>query len=541
MYTTDEDLMAGTADHNRPLYTTGTIYGRKINKVLIDPGSSISIMPLKTLVQLSLSIKETKKDKIRIHGFNHQYQKALGSTVIDITFENLVTPVKIFIIEADTTYKALLGRPWLHANGLVPSTLHQCIKYVKDGKQYVIKGDDQPFEAHEAELDDAKYYRLKSGKGAATEQRKPSPETVKEAVKNAVLKAAIKSQILLGSDSETGSSEGTTEDINLPTRMQSNYSSEGEEQNTLSIEILPLKHCKDLTPRESEEVIPFKTFTVPPKIEELETGHVVHPSIQFVKVGEIEHQNEGSNSENWEQWLLEETSKTGIPPQLQNTTSTRLVELFRKAQCLEPIPEKRARMFRDMWNGYSNEVVKLNGKVANTRGLGFKTQTKGSGSNTPQRPRQHSCHRITITEIKEGETTVDKGEPSETEQFILAAKNAPKQLEEGGQNTIDKLKEINLGTKENPKPTFISTSLPQEMQDELTKLLREYQDCFAWSYSEMPGLDPAVAVHKLKIDKELRPVKQGPRRMRVELEEKVTVEVKKLISAGFIREEETPD
>ncbi|KAJ1700966.1 hypothetical protein LUZ63_000745 [Rhynchospora breviuscula] len=131
---TDEDLMTGTADHNRPLYTTGTIYGKKINKILVELGSSISIIPLKMLVQLSLSIRETRKDKIRIHGFNHQYQKALRSIVIDVTFGDLVTPVKFFIIEADTTYKALLGRPWLHTYGLVPSTLHQCVKYIKDDK-----------------------------------------------------------------------------------------------------------------------------------------------------------------------------------------------------------------------------------------------------------------------------------------------------------------------------------------------------------------------------------------------------------------------
>jgi len=35
----------------------------------------------------------------------------------------------------------------------------------------------------------------------------------------------------------------------------------------------------------------------------------------------------------------------------------------------------------------------------------------------------------------------------------------------------------------------------------------------------MPGLHP---VHKLKIDKDATPVKQAPRRIRVELEEQVT-------------------
>jgi hypothetical protein len=29
----------------------------------------------------------------------------------------------------------LLGRPWIHANGIVPSTLHQCFKYVDKNGQ----------------------------------------------------------------------------------------------------------------------------------------------------------------------------------------------------------------------------------------------------------------------------------------------------------------------------------------------------------------------------------------------------------------------
>jgi hypothetical protein len=66
-------------------------------------------------------------------------------------------------------------------------------------------------------------------------------------------------------------------------------------------------------------------------------------------------------------------------------------------------------------------------------------------------------------------------------------------------------------------------------------------DCFAWSYKEMPGLDPNVTAHYLKIDPTFKPIKQAPRRMRIELEEKIVEETKKLIDAGFIREEETPE
>jgi len=33
------------------------------------------------------------------------------------------------VIENETSNSLLLGRPWIHANGIVPSTLHQSFKY----------------------------------------------------------------------------------------------------------------------------------------------------------------------------------------------------------------------------------------------------------------------------------------------------------------------------------------------------------------------------------------------------------------------------
>ena len=39
------------------------------------------------------------------------------------------------------------------------------------------------------------------------------------------------------------------------------------------------------------------------------------------------------------------------------------------------------------------------------------------------------------------------------------AKDAPPELEEGVKITIDPLKEVNLGTDEDPKPTYLSAFL----------------------------------------------------------------------------------
>lgn len=111
---TNDDLLIGTAEHNRPLYVTGMCEGVKINRILIDPGSSINLMPLRTLKSLSLSVKRLSTERVSIQGFNQNSQRALGSVTLPITIGNFRTEAKFYVIDSETSYKALLGRPWLH-------------------------------------------------------------------------------------------------------------------------------------------------------------------------------------------------------------------------------------------------------------------------------------------------------------------------------------------------------------------------------------------------------------------------------------------
>jgi hypothetical protein len=66
-------------------------------------------------------------------------------------------------------------------------------------------------------------------------------------------------------------------------------------------------------------------------------------------------------------------------------------------------------------------------------------------------------------------------------------------------------------------------------------LLKEYSDCFAWDYTEMPGLDRSIVEHRLPLKKGFRPFQQRARQMRTEVLEEVKKEIEKMLEAGFIR------
>jgi len=106
-----------------------------------------------------------------------------------------------------------------------------------------------------------------------------------------------------------------------------------------------------------------------------------------------------------------------------------------------------------------------------------------------------SSHHITGRECEDSDSETDLAE-------------TPKTLKDGGHATVDDPKELNPGTTDEPRPIYISSLLTPEEESQYFNLLSEYKDVFAWSYKEMPGLNPKVAVHRLSIKRGVSPKKQ---------------------------------
>jgi hypothetical protein len=88
---------------------------------------------------------------------------------------------------------------------------------------------------------------------------------------------------------------------------------------------------------------------------------------------------------------------------------------------------------------------------------------------------------------------------------------------------VDELEEIDIGPGDKPQPTFISKKLDPSLREPTIALLKEYSDCFAWDYMEMPGLDRSIVEHRLPLKKGFRLFQQRAHQRRT----KVLEEVKK--------------
>ena len=92
------------------------------------------------------------------------------------------------------------------------------------------------------------------------------------------------------------------------------------------------------------------------------------------------------------------------------------------------------------------------------------------------------------------------GKEEEKDEAVAAEKDTQVVAEE-------ELEEVDLGfDSREPRSISISASLIEKEKSELILLLKEFEDDFAWDYSEMPGLDTGLVAHTLNVDPEAKSV-----------------------------------
>ena len=101
---------------------------------------------------------------------------------------------------------------------------------------------------------------------------------------------------------------------------------------------------------------------------------------------------------------------------------------------------------------------------------------------------------------------------------------------------VEELEEVDLGSSsQEPRPISISANLTEKEKSELILLLKEFNDVFAWDYSEILGLDLGLVTHTLNVDPEAKLVAQPTRIFHREIEGQIVREVQKLLAVGFIK------
>ena len=77
----------------------------------------------------------------------------------------------------------------------------------------------------------------------------------------------------------------------------------------------------------------------------------------------------------------------------------------------------------------------------------------------------------------------------------------------------DPTEDVNIGSEDDPKILKIGSSLSSDGKERLILFLKRHQEVFAWTYEDMPGLDPKLVEHRLVLKPDCKPIKQKLRKM----------------------------
>jgi predicted aspartyl protease len=95
--------------HLKALYLKSYINGHPINKMLVDTGAAVNIMPYSVLCRLGRSTEDLIKTNLTLSDFNGQASEAQGVLNVDLTMGSKTAPTSFFIVSSKSTYTVLLG------------------------------------------------------------------------------------------------------------------------------------------------------------------------------------------------------------------------------------------------------------------------------------------------------------------------------------------------------------------------------------------------------------------------------------------------
>nr|CAN76697.1 hypothetical protein VITISV_009720 [Vitis vinifera] len=148
----NDDLPPDGLDHVRPLYITVGCSGRRVPSVLLDNGSALNVCPLATAIALGFAPSDFGPSTQTVRAYDSTKREVMGTLMIDLQIGPATFSTLFQVLRIPTSFNLLLGRPWIHVAGAIPSSLHQKVKFIHDGQVITVRSTRDIFAASEPVL-----------------------------------------------------------------------------------------------------------------------------------------------------------------------------------------------------------------------------------------------------------------------------------------------------------------------------------------------------------------------------------------------------
>ncbi|KAK2411686.1 hypothetical protein QL285_046942 [Trifolium repens] len=144
----DEELPEEGRNHNLALHISMNCQSDALSNVLVDTGSSLNVMPKATLARLSYQGTPMRYNGVVVKAFDGSRKSVIGEIDLPMMIEPHSFQITFQVMDIQAAYSCLLGRPWIHEAGAVTSTLHQKLKFVKNGMLVTVWGEQALLVSH---------------------------------------------------------------------------------------------------------------------------------------------------------------------------------------------------------------------------------------------------------------------------------------------------------------------------------------------------------------------------------------------------------
>ncbi|XP_033134303.1 uncharacterized protein LOC117127760 [Brassica rapa] len=131
------------APHNDALVVSLPIANCFVKRILVDNRSSSNIIFLMAYQDLGLEENTLMHKVTPLIGFSGEVKQTAGEVFLPVYAEGINLSTKFLVVDCQSAYHMILGQPWIHDMGAVPSTPHQIVKFPTPWGIRTIRGDQE--------------------------------------------------------------------------------------------------------------------------------------------------------------------------------------------------------------------------------------------------------------------------------------------------------------------------------------------------------------------------------------------------------------
>ena len=129
--------------HHDALVISRIVANCLVKRILVDNGSSANIIFQAAYQDLGLEKSALTRRITPLIGFSGEVKQTAGEVILPVYAEGISMSTKFLVVDCQSSYNMILGKPWIHDMGAVPSSLHQMVKFPTPWGIRAIRGDHE--------------------------------------------------------------------------------------------------------------------------------------------------------------------------------------------------------------------------------------------------------------------------------------------------------------------------------------------------------------------------------------------------------------